>query len=49
MDIYDGADWTEMAIDDLKLSRAARLRRPRSFCAAPIASRRSRANAQSWD
>jgi hypothetical protein len=30
MDIYDGADWTEMDIDDLKAAIE-------SFCAAPIA------------
>jgi hypothetical protein len=50
MDIYDGADWTEMDIDDLKaaIEVGPRSRKRRNFCAAPIASTTSPANAKSW-
>ena len=51
MDIYDGADWTEMDIDDLKaaIEGGPQLKKPRNFSAAPTASRTSRANAKSLD
>jgi hypothetical protein len=51
MDIYDGAAWTEMDIEDLKgldSQPATRSRKRPNFYAAPIASMTSRANAKSW-
>jgi hypothetical protein len=44
MDIYDGADWTEMDIDDLKaaLKAGPRSGKPLSFFAAQTASTTSR-------
>jgi hypothetical protein len=50
MDIYDGANWTEMDIDDLKaeIEHGARSRKPHGSSAVPIASTTSPASAKSW-
>lgn len=51
MDIYDGADWTGMDIDDLKaaIEVGRSIEEAAQFFAAPTASRTSRGNAKSWD
>jgi hypothetical protein len=48
-DIYDGADWTDMDIDDLKaaIEGGASIEDAVLFSAAPTASMTSRANARS--
>jgi hypothetical protein len=51
MDVCDGANWTEMDIEDLKSATdsGCSIEEAPYFFAAPIASTRSRRNAQSWD
>jgi hypothetical protein len=50
MDIYVGAEWTEMDIDYVKAAVAAgrSMRKRRSFFAAPTASRTCGRNVGSW-
>jgi hypothetical protein len=49
MDIYDGADWTGMDIDDLKaaIEYGRSIEEAASFFAVPIASMTARANVKS--
>jgi hypothetical protein len=47
MDIYDGADWTEMDIEDLKaaIENGCSIEEAAEYRAAPTVSMTSRANA----
>ena len=50
MDIYDGADWTEMDIDDLKaaVESGSSIEEAAQFLCPRIASTTSPARAKSW-